>query len=134
MKVPRNHKALKVNLIEHIEGDKYIYHHPNGIDYDASICENFLKIDDVVNRSPFWAIDVIVYDTVNVDDDKLIENWIKECIPEYQCGNGDWLTDNNKDNIRLLIKEINKEWRKQHPIIEEKFTCESSSALDFLKS
>lgn len=132
MKVSKNHKALKVDLIEHIKSDKYIYHHPDGIDYDAYINRDFLQIDNVVNRSPFYAIDVITRD--DDCDDELMENWIKERIPEYHCGAGDWLTDDNKDNIRLLIKEINKEWRKQHPIIEEKFTCESSSALDFLKS
>lgn len=135
MKIPKNHKALKVDLLEKIDNDTYIYHHPNGVDCNAVIQKNgYLNINDFWNRSPFYAAEIISEDECNDTTDKEINEWLQINYPEYKNEDGDWPFGENEEQVRKLIDLINKEWRKHHPIVQEKFTCEESSALSFLKS
>lgn len=115
------------DLIEKVDEDNYILHYPDKdpepirISYDSgyylyatripfyyTVGESNVEISNFISRIGL--------------EDKVVGG-PNECVfPEME----------TKEDLSKLIEAINNEWRKKHaPKI---FSCESSSALSFLKS
>lgn len=115
----------------------------DGTTDNGSICPNFLAMNNDSNRKYFYYLKVINTPKYCSTDTSKIRDWITKHCPEYNfyyslnedtcdfptCKDSDEYTI--KEQLQLLIKAMNCEYKKLYP---DEFVQETNSALSFLKN